>query len=174
MAPSRRSSRTSRTSTRRMSTKSTKSVTFDLESEGELLTAIEAFVSASEFSSFSDFCKQAVQQYMSPTPEADSRNGHGELSPDWADPVSDSPELAQIQRQILALEQRLQAVTADQVRLDSLESEIAQLAQRLDQITDRAPDHVTDQGQGQSQAVAQQEEPEDPVLARLGSLLEDF
>ncbi len=161
MAQSRRSSRSSRTSTQRVPTKSSKSVTFDLETEQELLTSIEEFLSESSFSSFSDLCKHVVQQYMQQA-EASPENGHVPGSD-----ATDLETLGELKRQIAALEERLQSLAPEADRLNQLESDLVQLASRVDAL-------AAGSGQATPSQPAPQPKEADPVLARLGPLLEDF
>lgn len=160
MAQSRRSSsRSTRTPAKGLPTKSSKSVTFDLETEQELLSSIESFIAASSFTSFSDFCKHAAMQYID----------HSQRSSEWAEASESGGDLGDLRQQLAALAAQLQALAGEGSRLSQVESDLAELTSRVNQLTEQAEQDGSRPSQGGHHQL-----PADPLLARLGSLIEDF
>lgn len=161
MAQTRRNTRAANRTTRakRTPTTSNKTVTFVLDTDQELLTAIDQFVANSDFASFSDFCKVAAQQYLQQATTVTSDQE-----------AAAQGETQDLKLRVAALEKRLQDLTNDHFRLNTLEGDVTKLIERVDRLTEEGEqDAPTPSSKPASKRVAA-----DPVLARLGHLLEDF
>lgn len=101
--------------------KTNKSVTFSPETADQtLLEAIEQALSEEQYSSFSDLCKQALQQTLL----------EAEVSPAQTNPADLANLLAPIQQQISQLEAQLLASQSQQ--FEQLQTQVSQVAQQLE------------------------------------------
>lgn len=152
------------------SNKTNKQVEFTNEAADEtLLAAVENELATQPHKTFSDLCKEALWQLLY-VPES--------FRPDSNKLNQLELQITQLQGQLASLEQRLAAKEAS--RLDKLENHLQQLSLQVGQL-------ATAIDRGGFVALAPQvelpeEEPEplpppqevDPLLSRLGSLLDDF
>ncbi|HEY9749607.1 MAG TPA: hypothetical protein V6C63_13065 [Allocoleopsis sp.] len=107
--------------------KTNKSVTFSPETADQtLLEAIEQALSEEQYSSFSDLCKQALQQTLL---EAEASQPH-------ANPFDLGTLLAPIQQQIHQLEAQLLANQSQQ--FEQLQTQVSQVAQQLEELSARS------------------------------------
>ncbi len=142
-----------------------KSVVFrQSELDQHLLAAVNAELARQPGLGFSNLCKEALHQLLlgnHPYP------GQSSLSTD--------KRIESLEAQLLSVEQRFFA--QEKNRLDRLEAQLAQLSFQMGQLTGAGfaapmtPQPVLDQEPDDEAAEAV---PEDPILARLSGLIDDF
>ncbi|MBD2124276.1 hypothetical protein [Trichocoleus sp. FACHB-262] len=107
--------------------KTNKSITFTPEAADQtLLAAIEATLSEAQYNSFSDLCKQTLQQTLlatEPTQPVNPNGGHN---------IDFESALAPIQQQVDRLEAKLVANQSQQ--FDQLEAQLRQVTQQLEEL----------------------------------------
>ncbi len=152
------------------SNKRTKNVEFTDEAADEaLLAAIENELLKQPNKTFSDLCKEALWQLLY-VPES--------VRPDSNKLSQMETQIIQLQGQLASLEQRIAAREAD--RLNRLESHLQQLSLQVGQLAT-----AIDSGGftvSASKVIPVEDKPEplsppqevDPLLSRLGALLDDF
>ncbi len=166
------------------STKKNKSITFFLEEheDQELWDDIHQSMADPEatFSSFSDFCKQALREYFRGhkslevqqvslpfLAEQDPIGGVQSPAPEGVSPEI-SEQMAELHTLLFALRERVEQLHAECQRVQTLEAEVNQLTQRLQELEQHpTPDQSTT-------AASPSSPPDDPLLARLITLIEDF
>lgn len=152
------------------SNKTSKNVEFTNEAADEtLLAAVENELNKQPQRTFSEICKEALWQFLY-VPES--------VRPDSNKLNQLELQITQLQGQLASLEQRLAAKEAS--RLDKLESHLQQLSLQVGQLatalengslTYSAP--KVEPPEPEPEPVPPPEEV-DPLLSRLGSLLDDF
>lgn len=129
-----------------------------------LLAAIQAELSRQPGRSFNNLCKEALHQFLV----------QGQTQ---ADPLSLSMEeqMANLQAQVLSLEQRF--FTKEKNRLERLEAQVQQLTAQVAQLgpvpfaptpSEPAPEPRVEPEDGEDASGT------DPLLTRLGNLIDDF
>lgn len=155
------------------SNKTKKRVEFTEEvADKTLIAVVEQELDKQPHKSFSDLCKEALWQYL--------------YVPESVRPTRKSSDLdgqiAELQGQLTSLEQRIAAREVS--RLDALESQLQQLSFQVSQLAiamnQRGPyqpplqqQHLELEPQPEPEPVPPPQ-PSDPLLSRLGSLLDDF
>ncbi|MGB3534894.1 MAG: hypothetical protein WBA13_15455 [Microcoleaceae cyanobacterium] len=148
-----------------------------------LLEAIEKELSVAKYQTFSNLCKQALWQFLSvteSTPTTTTSEASSHLQ----------QQLAQLQSQLGELEQNIlteeqNRSTRIEARLNRLAQQVAQVQANLDlQVLQRdvsppptpAPQPTSSPALATTQPQHKQpdEEPVDPILSRLSSLIDDF
>lgn len=125
------------------------------EADLELLRAIDSALESQSYSSFSDLCKQALHDFLlSPKPTSDAG-------------ATLHQQLIALQLQVARLEGAAQAWQS--CPIGRLEQQLTQLGDRLEQLELKAESQTVSASEPESPAT----EP-DPLLMRLGPLLEDF
>ncbi len=175
-----------------------KSITLNSEKDRDLLDAIDRVLAEGEFPSFSDFCKQILRQFLfhredflaataapasvmeqtvpveapaaaaSPLPSLDL----GSL-----DPGQMGQALQIFQQQLNDLSERITQSDANPERLIQLERELAELrmrVQRLEGQTGGSPNRSGSELRTTASVHRSVDYNHDPLLSRLGPLLEDF
>jgi TolA-binding protein len=152
------------------SNKKTRNVEFTDEAADEtLLAAVENELVKQPNKTFGDLCKEALWQLLY-VPES--------VRPDSNKLSQLEAQITQLQGQLASLEQRMAAREAS--RLDKLESHLQQLSLQVGQLAT-----AIDSGGftvSASKVIPVEEKPEplpppqevDPLLSRLGALLDDF
>lgn len=141
-----------------------RTVTFTA-AEQTLLAAVDALIQEQHYSSFSDLCKQALQQFVA-----------------QAEPNQAVILFVQLQRQITQLELRLATLEQDQPkafekRLIQFDADLQTLNDRVDtwQTTLKSPDTLDSMTEHTDAIIEAEPEPEpDPLLSHLSGLLDDF
>lgn len=154
------------------SNKTSKNVEFTNEAADEtLLAAIDNELAKQPQKSFSDLCKEALWQLLYvPESVRPHSNKLNQLE----------SQITQLQGQLASLEQRLAAKEAS--RLDKLESHLQELSLQIGQLATAIDRGGFAAPQDKVEPEPPEPEPEplptpqevDPLLSRLGSLLDDF
>jgi TolA-binding protein len=152
------------------SNKTNKQVEFTNEAADEtLLAAVDNELAKQPHKTFSDLCKEALWQLL--------------YVPESVRPCSDKlsqleSQITQLQGQLASLEQRIAAKEAS--RLDTLESHLQQLSLQVGQLATAIDSGGFSAPRSQPQPPEEETAPlpppqeVDPLLSRLGSLLDDF
>ncbi|GAB4226742.1 MAG: hypothetical protein Kow00121_55100 [Elainellaceae cyanobacterium] len=162
------------------------------EADQQLWQAIEKAIEQKTYGSFSDLCKHALQQLLFAEAAPSSPQPHPApkpSNPEPSNPEPPSPELLQLRQQMQALQLQVARLSGaigmkQTLSLSKLEQQSARLEQQMHeqigQLIDRLNDLET-RLLAQPVSVTPLEptplEPSaepDPLLARLGPLLEDF
>jgi uncharacterized membrane protein YccC len=164
--------------------KTNKSITFFLEEQEdqELWEDIHQAMADPEatYSSFSDFCKQALREYFrgqkqnlhlpqhpSTLTEQDPTPGGTSSAAEAVSPQI-SEQMAELHSLLSTLRERVEQLHAESHRVQTLEAEVSRLTQRLQ---DLEPQPLNQPSAPQPSSPVS---PEDPLLARLVTLIEDF
>lgn len=177
-----------------------KSVRFTLvQADQSLLQAVEQELANEQYASFGDLCKQALQQFLSPSDSAGSEQLEQQLTELQGRVAAfetlltqrDDQRLSQVETQLTTLSQHLAAL-AQQVEqvgvslnqpLAELQNRVGELEQTLSsQVVEllnqrEFPSPSSDQRTRQHLSAVQPEvlgQSDDPVLQRLSLALEDF
>ncbi|MDX2273753.1 MAG: hypothetical protein NW237_17630 [Cyanobacteriota bacterium] len=147
-------------------------VSFSSADDLELLERIELQVGSLSSGNFSELCKQALRAFLASTPPAtlpgeDSAVGRAESDAVVNEVVLADPAIAIMQQQLIALDERLRSLESGQQRLPKLEKELSKLAQAVQAL--REPSVEAPQP-----TPAKPDYSRDPLLSRLGPLLESF
>lgn len=152
------------------SNKTSKNVEFTNEAADEtLLAAVENELNKQPQRTFSDICKEALWQFLY-VPES--------VRPDSNKLNQLELQITQLQGQLASLEQRLAAKEAS--RLDKLESHLQQLSLQVGQLATALENGSLTYSAPKVEPPEKEPEPVpppeevDPLLSRLGSLLDDF
>ena len=144
-----------------------KTVTFtQSDADQVLLKAVEVALSQEQYGSFGELCKQALKQFL------------GGRKSQAAAPnlLKFAQQLIDLQRQFFDFKEASAAQAASQ--FEHLESQIADLQQPLQQLEVRldqtSASPTPEPEQPAAVAIAESAVKSDPLLNRLGSLLEDF
>ncbi len=137
------------------------------ELDTQLLAAINAELARQPGLGFSNLCKEALHQLL--------LNNHS--YPDKS-LFSTDPRIESLEAQLLSIEQRFFA--QEKNRLDRLEAQLAQFSLQMVQLTNAgfaapiSPQPPLDQGSYAEETEETETVPEDPILSRLSSLIDDF
>ena len=143
-----------------------KTVTFTQEAADRLLLeAIESLLGEGQFDSFNGLCKQALDEFVS----------RQELALAGPGVLQFAHQLIELQRQFFEFKETV-ATNSDR-RMEALENQVERLQKQLQQLTDQVdglsasteeiPAKRSNPAPNASQAT-------EPLLKRLGDLLEDF
>ncbi|NJK64128.1 MAG: hypothetical protein HC921_16860 [Synechococcaceae cyanobacterium SM2_3_1] len=134
------------------------------------------------YSSFSDFCKQALREYF----RRNQRSKHQQYSSSLTqpDPAAGSPssavegvspeisqQMAELHTLLSALRERVEQLHVESQRVQTLEAEVNRLTQRLQDL-EHHPSSKSSAATPPPSPPASS--PDDPLLARLVTLIEDF
>lgn len=124
-----------------------------------LLDAVESELNKKHYDSFNELCKAALHQFLVSREPTQSVILFIELE----------KQIAALQHRVMALEDLDNASILE--RLKFLESQLDQVKGTHQPLEDDAP-HLTDQAK--TSPTLKEKQPVDPLLARLGPLLEEF
>ncbi|MBD2258076.1 hypothetical protein [Pseudanabaena sp. FACHB-2040] len=132
-----------------------------------LLAAVKAELSRQPGLSFSSLCKEALHQLLLGTQPYSSQT-----------PSPIENQIESLQAQLLSVEQRF--FSQEKKRLERLETQLQQLTLQVAQLGGTVPASLVSlQGASEPMPYREEQEPEelpeeDPVLARLSGLIDDF
>lgn len=166
--------------------KTNKNITFFLEENEDQALWDDIHQSMADpeatYSSFSDFCKQALRAYFrghnqrakrqsSSSPLAEPDPASTASSPLVSEGVSPeiSQQMAELHTLLSALRERVEQLHVESQRVQTLEAEVNRLTQRLQDLEQSPPED-----QAAAQPTPPPAPPDDPLLARLVTLIEDF
>ena len=144
-----------------------KTVTFtQSDADQVLLKAVEVVLAQKEYGSFGELCKHALKQFL----------GARKSKASAPNLLKFAQQLLELQRQFFDFKEASSARTAERfeeldLQIANLQTQLQQLETKLEQMPVRSklePDRSTTVPLAESTAQS------DPLLNRLGSLLEDF